>query len=84
MQNTKIHVLERNLTVITAQQRDSASEDSGFSFVHCKITGTTYARWTYLGRAWGSSPNVVVAYTDIADIVHPERWSDFGHPERES
>ncbi|TQD96230.1 hypothetical protein C1H46_018139 [Malus baccata] len=82
--NTEIHVVERNLTVITAQQRDSASEDSGFSFVHCKITGTTYARRTYLGRAWGSSPNLVVAYTDIADIVHPERWSDFGHPERES
>ncbi|CAN6569196.1 unnamed protein product [Malus baccata var. baccata] len=64
--NTEIHVVKRNLTVITAQQRDSPSEDSGFSFVHCKITGTTYARRTYLGRAWGSSPNVVVACTDIA------------------
>ncbi|RXI08622.1 hypothetical protein DVH24_022766 [Malus domestica] len=66
VQNTEMHVVKRNLTVITAQQRDSPSEDSGFSFVHCKITGTTYARRTYLGRAWGSSPNVVVACTDIA------------------
>ncbi|ONI24899.1 hypothetical protein PRUPE_2G268200 [Prunus persica] len=60
----------------------SASEDNEFSFVHCKITGTTYVRGTYLGRAWGSSPTVVFAYTDMADVVHPERWSDFGHPER--
>lgn len=80
--NTEIHVPERNMTVITAQRRESASEDNGFSFVHCKITGTTYVRGTYLGRAWGSSPTVVFAYTDMANVVHPERWSDFGHPER--
>ncbi|CAL2272294.1 unnamed protein product [Prunus armeniaca] len=79
--NTEIHVLERNITVVTAQQRD-ASEDNGFSFVHCKITGTTCVKGTYLGRAWGSSPTVVFAYTDMANVVHPERWNDFGHPER--
>ncbi|KAM1905100.1 hypothetical protein ACFX13_042407 [Malus domestica] len=66
-----------------AQQRHTASEDSEFSFVHCKITGTTYGRRTYLGRAWGRSPNVALAYTDMADIIHPEQWSDFGHPEHE-
>ncbi|PQQ12703.1 putative pectinesterase 63 [Prunus yedoensis var. nudiflora] len=81
MMNTEIHVLERSITVITAQQRD-ALEDNGFSFVHCKITGTTYVRGTYLGRAWGSSPTVVFAYTDMANVIHPERWNDFGHPER--
>ncbi|BBG99563.1 Pectin lyase-like superfamily protein [Prunus dulcis] len=57
------------LTVITAQARDSASDDTGYSFAHCKITGT--GNGTYLGRAWRISPMVVFAYTSMSEVINP-------------
>ncbi|BBN69942.1 Pectin lyase-like superfamily protein, partial [Prunus dulcis] len=64
--NTELHVLGNNeMTVITAQARDSASEDTGYSFPHCNITGT--GNGTYLGRAWRTSPRVVFAYTSMSE-----------------
>ncbi|CAL2243290.1 unnamed protein product [Prunus armeniaca] len=81
--NTELHVLGDNgLTVITAQARDSASEDAGYSFVHCKITGT--GSGTYLGRAWRTNPMVVYAYTSMTKVINPAGWSDNNHPERDS
>ncbi|GMJ05926.1 hypothetical protein like AT1G69940 [Hibiscus trionum] len=67
-------------TVITAQARESSSEDTGFSFVHGKITGT--ARGTFLGRAWKSSPRVVYAYSEMSKVVSAVGWSHDKHPER--
>ncbi|ONI24900.1 hypothetical protein PRUPE_2G268300, partial [Prunus persica] len=59
-----LHVLGNNeMTVITAQARDSTSEDTGDSFVHCNIT--EIGNGTYLGKVWRTSPRVVFAYTSI-------------------
>ncbi|XP_022738510.1 putative pectinesterase 63 [Durio zibethinus] len=71
---------DNGLTVITAQARESSSENTGYSFVHCSITGT--ASGTYLGRAWKTSPRVVYAYTDMSSVVNPAGWSDNLQPER--
>ncbi|MBA0773187.1 hypothetical protein Gotri_008482 [Gossypium trilobum] len=51
MQNTKIFVEgDPGLTVITAQVRESSSEDTGYSFVHGSIFGTTKSAYTEMGN----------------------------------
>ncbi|XVE56463.1 hypothetical protein DITRI_Ditri04bG0012000 [Diplodiscus trichospermus] len=72
---------DKGLTVITAQARESESEETGYSFVHCSITGT--ANGTFLGRAWKSSPRVVFAYTEMGSVVNPAGWSDENSPDRQ-
>ncbi|XVE63821.1 hypothetical protein DITRI_Ditri07aG0051100 [Diplodiscus trichospermus] len=79
---TELHVDgDKGLTVITAQARESSSEDTGYSFVHCSVTGT--AQGAFLGRAWKTSPRVVFAYTDMANVVNPSGWSDNFQPDRD-
>ncbi|TYG60219.1 hypothetical protein ES288_D07G050700v1 [Gossypium darwinii] len=79
--NTELYVDgDTGLTVITAQARESQEENTGYSFVHCTITGT--AQGAYLGRAWKTSSKVVYAYTDMSEVINPEGWSHNLQPER--
>ncbi|KHG24685.1 Pectinesterase PPME1 -like protein [Gossypium arboreum] len=79
--NTEIFVEgDPGLTVITAQARESSSEDTGYSFVHGSISGT--AKNAFLGRAWKSSPRVVYAYTEMGNVINPVGWSHNVQPER--
>lgn len=82
--NTELHVLGGSwgFTVIAAQARENDNEKTGFSFVHCSITGT--GNNTYLGRAWKSRPRVVYAYTNMTRVVTPQGWFDNNLPERDN
>ncbi|KAI5080892.1 hypothetical protein GOP47_0004075 [Adiantum capillus-veneris] len=60
---------------LTAQKREQPSENTGFSFVNCKVTGSGMI---YLGRAWGAYSRVVFLFTYIDDIIKPVGWNDFG------
>ncbi|KAK8266146.1 hypothetical protein V6Z12_D12G226300 [Gossypium hirsutum] len=85
MQNTEIFVVgdpegDPEMTIITAHAQESSSEDTGYSFVHGRITGT--AKDVFLGRAWKSSPRVVYSYTEMDEIVHPGGWFSNRQPER--
>ncbi|XP_004513231.1 pectinesterase 1-like [Cicer arietinum] len=76
--NTELRVLgDTGMTVIVAQARKSDSEDNGYSFVHCDITGT--GNGTFLGRAWMSHSKAVFAYTHMTSVVNQEGWSDNRH-----
>ncbi|KAK3000225.1 hypothetical protein RJ639_023844 [Escallonia herrerae] len=78
--NVETHVIPGDgMSMITAQARESGSFDSGFSFVHCNVTGT--GGNAYLGRAWKPFAKVVYAYTAMSDVVKPEGWSDNFHPD---
>lgn len=64
------------MSVITAQGRESEAEDTGFTFVHCNITGSGYGN-TYLGRGWRRSPRVVFAYTYMGSLINTQGWFHF-------
>ncbi|KAL2550022.1 Pectinesterase PPME1 [Forsythia ovata] len=72
--NTEVHVIPGDpVAVIAAQARVSDSEDTGYSFLHCKITGS--GGIAYLGRSWKPAAKVVYAYTEMSDVVNPEGWT---------
>ncbi|KAJ1688093.1 hypothetical protein LUZ63_019483 [Rhynchospora breviuscula] len=75
-----VHAIARNYGALTAQNRMSLLEDTGFSFVNCKVTGSGAL---YLGRAWGTFSRVVFAYTYMDNIIIPRGWYNWGDPNRE-
>ncbi|KAK1584601.1 hypothetical protein Q3G72_034340 [Acer saccharum] len=80
--NTQLHVLgDTGMTVITAQARDTTTEDCGYSFVHGQVTGVETG--AYLGRAWMASPRVIFAYTTMSSVVNLAGWDNGMKPERE-
>ncbi|OAY45430.1 hypothetical protein MANES_07G060100v8 [Manihot esculenta] len=79
---TEIHVIDNKGAFITAQAKTKKSEDYGYSFVQCKITGK--GSGTYLGRAWKTMPEVVFSYTKMGAVVNPLGWSNNNIPERDS
>uniref|UniRef100_A0A0A0KI78 Pectinesterase n=1 Tax=Cucumis sativus TaxID=3659 RepID=A0A0A0KI78_CUCSA len=76
--NTELNVVgEGQFAVITAHSREQEADASGYSFVHCSITGN--GKDTFLGRAWMPRSRVIFAYTSMIDIIHPEGWNDMKH-----
>lgn len=75
-----MHAIAQNIGALTAQGRSSLLEETGFSFVNCKVTGSGAL---YLGRAWGPFSRVVFAYTYMDNIIMPKGWYNWGDPNRE-
>ncbi|XP_062220901.1 probable pectinesterase 53 isoform X2 [Phragmites australis] len=75
-----VHAIARDYGALTAQNRQSMLEDTGFSFVNCRVTGSGAL---YLGRAWGTFSRVVFAYTNMDNIIIPRGWYNWGDPNRE-
>lgn len=53
----------------------SPSENTGFTFLVCKITGVGSA---VLGRPWGAYSRVVYALTYMSGVIVPQGWDDWG------
>ncbi|KAL0301077.1 UNVERIFIED_CONTAM: Pectinesterase QRT1 [Sesamum radiatum] len=75
-QECTLSVVE-NAYAIAAQSRNSADDDSGFSFVNCSMGGTGPV---YLGRAWGDYSRVIYSYTELDIDIKTEGWTDLGVP----
>ncbi|XVE98077.1 hypothetical protein REPUB_Repub03eG0074300 [Reevesia pubescens] len=75
-----VHAIARLIGALTAQGRGSILDDTGFSFVNCKVTGSGAL---YLGRAWGPFSRVVFAFTYMDNIIIPKGWYNWGDPNRE-
>ncbi|CAL4961472.1 unnamed protein product [Urochloa decumbens] len=75
-----VHAIARDYGALTAQNRQSMLEDTGFSFVNCRVTGSGAL---FLGRAWGTFSRVVFAYTYMDNIIIPRGWYNWGDPNRE-
>ncbi|KAI4380009.1 hypothetical protein MLD38_006243 [Melastoma candidum] len=79
-ENCQVHAIAQLTGALTAQGRKSMLEDTGFSFVNCRVTGSGAL---YLGRAWGPFSRVVFAYTYMDSIIIPKGWHDWGDPTRD-
>ncbi|MED6196285.1 hypothetical protein PIB30_046100 [Stylosanthes scabra] len=66
---------------IAAHHRNSAEEDTGFSFVNCRIKGN--GGRMLLGRAWGEYSRTVYSFCEMDDIIDPIGWSDWHVPSRQ-
>ncbi|KAK9285444.1 hypothetical protein L1049_024637 [Liquidambar formosana] len=73
-QGCDLHAITNSYGALTAQKRDSLLDETGFSFVNCKVTGSGAL---YLGRAWGTFSRVVFAYTYMDKIITPPGWTVF-------
>ncbi|XP_002968924.2 probable pectinesterase 53 [Selaginella moellendorffii] len=65
---------------LTAQKRQNASDNTGFSFVNCRILGNGLV---YLGRAWGPFSRVVFLYCYMDSVINPGGWDDWGDSSRD-
>ncbi|GAA0152237.1 hydrolase [Lithospermum erythrorhizon] len=79
-ENCHLHAVATLTGAVTAQGRSSLLEDTGFSFVNCKVTGSGAL---FLGRAWGPFSRVIFAYTYMDNIIMPKGWHNWGDPNRE-
>ncbi|KAH6761750.1 Pectin lyase-like superfamily protein [Perilla frutescens var. hirtella] len=79
-ENCHVHAIASRVGAVTAQGRNSILDESGFSFVKCKVTGSGAL---YLGRAWGPFSRVVFSYTYMDNIIIPKGWYNWGDPSRE-
>ncbi|KAI3992511.1 hypothetical protein MKX01_022602 [Papaver californicum] len=65
--NTEIKALWDAGGVITAHGREKPSDDTGYAFVHCSISGVSNGK-TYLGRLWKPFGKTVFLYTDMSSV----------------
>ncbi|KAK8562957.1 hypothetical protein V6N13_018491 [Hibiscus sabdariffa] len=69
-----LHSLSKGNGSITAQHRVSPSENTGFTFLGCKVTGIGSA---FLGRPWGDYSRVIFAQTYMSNVIIPQGWDDW-------
>ncbi|KAL1171398.1 hypothetical protein V6Z11_A05G278900 [Gossypium hirsutum] len=76
-----LHTLSEGDTSIIAQQKESPSEETGFTFLGCKITEV---RTAVLGRPWGPYSRVIFALTYMSNVILPQGWDDWGDSSKQS
>ncbi|KAB1222953.1 putative pectinesterase 66 [Morella rubra] len=68
---SKVELISYLAMASLSQGRESANDPRGFVFSNCQIKGSGKA---YLGRAWRSYSRVIIANSDLSEIVVPEGW----------
>ncbi|CAI9116766.1 OLC1v1018002C1 [Oldenlandia corymbosa var. corymbosa] len=77
-----LHSLSQGNGAVTAQQRQSPEEQTGFIFVGGKVSGSSNS--AVLGRPWGTYSRVVFAFTYMSSVINPEGWDDWGNSSRQT
>ncbi|CAO1948241.1 unnamed protein product [Urochloa humidicola] len=80
----KCHLHSTSLVggAFTAHKRSSEPEDTGFSFVGCKLTGLGVGT-SILGRPLGPYSRVVFALSYMSSTVRPAGWDDSSDPAKQ-
>jgi len=76
----EIHSTPHHGGFITAQAKHYPQEDSGFVFVHCKLTADPGAEGLiYLGRPWRPYATVIFLNSEMDAHIAPAGWREW-HP----
>lgn len=73
----ELHPRHNPTVMLTAQSKHFPAEDSGYYFLHCRITGEADGDKVVLGRPWRDYSTVVFYDTDIEKPLSPDGWSDW-------
>jgi pectin methylesterase-like acyl-CoA thioesterase len=73
----ELHSRAHPTVMLTAQSRHFPAEDSGYTFLHCRITGADNGDKVVLGRPWRDDSTVLFYDTDMEQTIAPEGWSDW-------
>lgn len=74
----ELHARNFPTVMFTAQSKHFPAEDSGYYFLHCRITGDEAPNnKLVLGRPWRDYSTVVFYDTDIQARLSPDGWSDW-------
>jgi len=73
----EMHSRHHSSVMITAQSRISMTQDSGYFFLHCKITGENTSDRVYFGRPWRALATVLFYDTEIDQRLDPDGWGEW-------
>jgi pectinesterase len=73
----ELHPRHNPTVMLTAQSKHFPAEDSGYYFLHCRITGEDNGDKVIFGRPWRDYSTVTFYDTDIEKPIAPEGWSDW-------
>jgi pectinesterase len=73
----ELHSRPHHTVMVTAQSKHTPTEDSGYYFLDCKITGANNGDVIVLGRPWRDYATVLFVHTDIEQALAPQGWSDW-------
>lgn len=73
----ELHPRRNSTVMLTAQSKHFPAEDSGYYFLHCRVTGENNGDKVVLGRPWRDYSTVWFYDTDMEKPIAPEGWSDW-------
>ena len=73
----ELHPRHNPTVMLTAQSKHFPAEDSGYYFLHCRITGENNGDKVIFGRPWRDYSTVTFYDTYIEKPIAPEGWSDW-------
>ncbi len=73
----ELHSMHHPTVMVTAQSKHFPAEDSGYTFLHCRITGDNNGDKVILGRPWRDYSAVTFYGTNIQQTLSPDGWSDW-------
>jgi len=74
----ELHSRHHDTVMVTAQSRHFPEEDSGYYFLHSKITGDNKGDKVVLGRPWRDYSTVLFYDTDIQQTLSADGWFEWG------
>jgi pectinesterase len=74
----ELHSRVHDMVTITAQSRHYPAEVSGYTFLHCRITGPDNGNRVYLGRPWRDYSTVLFYDTEMVQPMDPAGWLEWG------
>lgn len=73
----ELHGRQHPTVMLTAQSKHFPEEDSGYYFLHCRVTGPESGSKIVLGRPWRDYATVLFYDTEFQAPIDPAGWSEW-------